>query len=153
MMPQGRFESEKIRKSRLKAFKLVAVFADRQYQQISGYIKSDVFEEQKRSAVESKKQLDKINSTSKDRDVQKSVAQLRNQSKVDDSLVKAMVNRENRYLILAVKYVNVGCQSYTKYVSGKYHVFLAFGQILLENVDRRRRRRFESVQGRFVLAA
>lgn len=94
-------ETQKEQKIRLKTYKQLAEFTDLQYQQICEYIKSDAFEEQIKSVSESKKQSEALGNQTND--LKKSKIQLANQSKIEDSQVKEIQNKEKRYLILALR--------------------------------------------------
>ena len=102
LVPKVAGETEKERKVRLKTYKQVAEFADLQYQQISEYIKSDVFEEQIKSIQESKKTSDALDGA-ENMDLKRRKVTLTNQMKIDDSQVKEVQNKQKRYLMLALR--------------------------------------------------
>ncbi len=95
-MSNNKLETDKIRKSRAKTYKYVAEFADFQYQQISDYMKSDVFQEQVKVAKEWKKGLSDVKSAGSKR--------LANQSKIESSQIEEIQKKQNRFLSLAMAY-------------------------------------------------
>lgn len=103
MLKNHVIENGKERKSRFKTYKCVAEFADFQYQQISTYIKSDVFGELIMSVNESKKQSEALGEETFD--MRKKKQLLSNQSKVEGQQVREIQSKENRYLTLAMRYI------------------------------------------------